>query len=59
MTVDHVLEMDKKQSISNADVEQAAKKGITLTAGVYCPNDPEHGRLGVHKTGGLLCGICR
>jgi len=75
MTQDHVLEMDRKQSISREDVAHFAqaipdrigkngqkirgREAIQLTAGVYCPNDDSHGRLGVHKTGALMCGLCR
>lgn len=43
---DRVLRLDRYQAASNPKRMQ-------------CPNDPEHGGLGVHRSGSLLvCSLC-
>jgi len=56
MTSDAIFASDRRQSISDNDVQDAAKRGIALVAGVQCAH-PGHGRMLMSaKTGLLECG---
>lgn len=54
MTSEMILESDKRQSVSQADVEYFAKKGIVLQAGIACEVNPDHGRMLMSAKTGLL-----
>lgn len=56
MTSEAIFESDRRQGISDEDVANFAKKGITLKAGVKC-DYPGHGRMLMSAKSGLLeCG---
>lgn len=61
MTSETIYQSDCKQSISDADVIDAAKRPepIELVAGIKCGVDPSHGRMLMSaKTQALECGAC-
>ena len=61
MTSEAIFQSDMKQSISDADVIDAAKgdNPLQLVAGVKCGVDPNHGRMLMSaKTHMLECGPC-
>lgn len=61
MTRQAILDSDMRQSISDADVIDDAKREqpYGLVAGLKCGNEPSHGRMLMSAKSGMLeCGPC-